>query len=205
MAPEVSGSTPLNRTICVYTKYLILNGEAPSFLRGYWLIRKFRTTNCTTTGRFNGCSLARKSPIKTSEPDPIRCLKERGGRWHYVRRVPAHSALVDDRKLIQIALKTQSLEVAKLRRDAQEKADDLYWQSLAAGEPMERAAAVYEAAKARLRVLGFEYRAAADIADRAPLDEIMRRLELASVSSSTRDQAAIMGRSTSLGDRWWMP
>ncbi|MBN9053889.1 MAG: hypothetical protein J0H80_08990, partial [Rhizobiales bacterium] len=122
----------------------------------------------------------------------MRYLKERKGNWHYVRRVPGHVSSFDDRGLIQTSLKTRSLDVAKLRRDAHERADDLYWQGLASGEEHERATASYESAKARARVLGFEYKAAVDVAGVAPIEDIIRRIH-AGFTGRERDVDAALG------------
>jgi len=60
-----------------------------------------------------------------------RHLKERG-RWrHYQRRVPARFTGFDERGLIQIARRTQSLEVAMMRRDALAEADAALWNARA--------------------------------------------------------------------------
>lgn len=59
--------------------------------------------------------------------DPMRYLKVRGSRWHYVRRVPEHAANVDGRGTIRVSLRTSSIEVAQSRRDAMERADDILW------------------------------------------------------------------------------
>ena len=60
-----------------------------------------------------------------------RFLKDRGGWWHYVRRVPARFKDVDRRGLIQIALRTQSLEVVMMRRNSLAEVDAALWNSLA--------------------------------------------------------------------------
>ena len=60
-----------------------------------------------------------------------RFLKDRSGWWHYVRRVPARFKDVDRRGLIQIALRTQSLELAMMRRNSLAEADAALWNSLA--------------------------------------------------------------------------
>ena len=65
--------------------------------------------------------------------DKNRYLFERGNRRAYVRRVPGHVAHLDSRSRIQISLKTNSLEAARVRRDRLEEAGDLYWSSLLAG------------------------------------------------------------------------
>lgn len=122
----------------------------------------------------------------------MRYLKGRGSNWHYVRRVPAHVAFIDDRGTIQTSLKTKSLEVAKLRRDAHERADDLLWQGLAGGDEAARATAAYEAARARARVLGFEYKAAADLVPVATVEELLRRIDVAH-KGSERDAQAVSG------------
>lgn len=57
-------------------------------------------------------------------------LKLRGTHWYYVRRVPTHAADVDTRRFIKCALKTQSLEIARARRDAMSEADNQYWDLL---------------------------------------------------------------------------
>jgi ribosome modulation factor len=77
--------------------------------------------------------------------------------------VPVHLAHFDERREIVKALKTSSPEVAKLRRDSMERADDLYWQSGILGNRAGSEAS-YQAAKARVVGLGFEYKSAADIA-----------------------------------------
>lgn len=128
---------------------------------------------------------------KISQPvlDPMRYLKVRGTRWHYVRRVPTDFALLDDRGTIQISLKTSSVDVAKLRRDALERADDLLWQGLAMGD--QAAHGHYAAAKARAKALGFEYKAAAEIAATSTVEEIIRRI--AAATGSPRDEVAALG------------
>lgn len=60
--------------------------------------------------------------------DPMRYLKARGTRWHYVRRVPGKFSHIDPRGTIRVSLQTSSLHQAKLRRDAMERAHDLFWQ-----------------------------------------------------------------------------
>ncbi|TDW21039.1 site-specific recombinase XerD [Rhizobium azibense] len=137
-----------------------------------------------------GASLGKR---KTLQPqlDPMRYLKARGSKWHYVRRVPGHFSTIDGRGLIQISLKTSSVDVAKLRRDALERADDLFWQGLALDDPAKSAHARYQAAKSRAVALGFEYKAAADIAETSPIEEIIRRVSAA--VQSPRDEAAALG------------
>jgi integrase len=128
----------------------------------------------------------------------MRYLFPRGSKWHYIRRVPEHVAHLDSRGRIQKALRTTSLEVAKLRRDAMERADDLFWQGLALADG-DAAQAAYDAAQARAVALGFEYKAAADLAAHASLDEIIRRVatgyQAADPSKPSADRIAVLGAS----------
>ena len=135
-------------------------------------------------------AMTKRSTFLQPAPDPMRYLKLRGLNWFYRRRVPEHCAHFDARSEIVKALKTSSLEVAKLRRDAMERADDLYWQSGILGHQAGSEAS-YEAAKARVVGLGFEYKSAADIAATSSLEEILRRIDVA--FKSPRDEAAILG------------
>lgn len=128
---------------------------------------------------------------KMANRDPLRYLKARGSKWHYVRRVPGHFSHIDDRGTIRISLKTSSLDVAQIRRDALERADDLYWQGLALDDPAKSAHVQYTTAKARAIALGFEYKSAVEIAETAPVEEIIRRI--AAAVQSPRDETAVLG------------
>ena len=51
---------------------------------------------------------------------PIRrnhYLEQRGYRWYYVRRVPSRYQVIDTRRTIKVALHTDSLIIARERRD----------------------------------------------------------------------------------------
>ncbi|MEQ3650813.1 tyrosine-type recombinase/integrase [Hyphomonas sp.] len=109
-------------------------------------------------------------------------LKDRGGWWHYVRRVPTRFQEVDKRCLIQVALRTQSLEVAMMRRNGLAEADDALWSSLALqAQDTERsrsraATERHRAAVARAMAEGFVYRPVEEIAARLDIEEIVHRL-----------------------------
>jgi integrase len=107
-----------------------------------------------------------------------RYLKLRNGWWYYQRRVPKKVAHLDDRGLIQLSLDTQSLDMARLRRDAQADADDALWQELKrTGEPAAQGTRErYDRAVARSKALGFVYRDLEDLAT-APLSDIVTRIE----------------------------
>lgn len=114
-------------------------------------------------------------------------LSFRDNNWHYKRRVPARYAAYDDRGVIRFSLKTDSLDIARIRRDAQVKADDLYWASLVSqdGEPSDAGAARhravaqkrYRAASLRALARGFTYATAGELADRADVEELVQRFQ----------------------------
>lgn len=56
-------------------------------------------------------------------------LEQRGYRWYYVRRVPTRFRDVDPRRVVRAALHTDSLTVARERRDAMMDADEHYWET----------------------------------------------------------------------------
>ena len=56
-------------------------------------------------------------------------LKRCGERWHYHRRVPSKYAGFDLRGTIRIALDTDSVVVARKRRDALMDVDESYWRN----------------------------------------------------------------------------
>ncbi|MEQ3629596.1 MAG: DUF6538 domain-containing protein [Hyphomonas sp.] len=118
-----------------------------------------------------------------------RHLEKRSGRWYYQRRVPKRFKPYDDRAVIKASLKTDSVEVARFRRDALEAADDDYWNSmlyLEDGEVAEEAATRlretlerrYRAASSRALARGFVYAPIEQIVDKADLGEILDRINV---------------------------
>ena len=109
-------------------------------------------------------------------------LKDRGGWWHYVRRVPTRFQAVDTRGLIQTALRTRSLEVAMMRRNGLAEADDALWSSLALqAQDTERsrsraATERHRAAVSRAMAEGFVYRPVEELATQLDIEEIIDRL-----------------------------
>jgi len=120
-------------------------------------------------------------------------LKRRGDRWNYHRRVPAAYQTIDPRGTIRVALDTASIEIARARRDALAKADELFWRTLQSGKPT--ALDSYEAAKQRAMSRGFVYIPAEDLAVEATLDEILDRLKKLDVKAptATSDADAMLG------------
>ena len=117
-------------------------------------------------------------------------LKQRKGRWYYVRRVPLRYADVDTRRIIKTALKTGSKEVARARRDAHAEADDLYWSSLTIGSPGSANGALsrYRAAKARAFARGYIYTPVEEMAVQNDMTEVIDRLRVLEGSLGTRQE-----------------
>lgn len=76
-----------------------------------------------------------------------------------------------------MSLRTTSLEVARIKRDELEKADDLYWSGVSDGSSQRTAEADYEAAKRRAMGLGFAYLTADRLSQVPSLEDIFNRLE----------------------------
>lgn len=130
---------------------------------------------------------------------PNQHLQFRDNNWHYKRRVPARYRDFDDRDMVRFSLKTDSLDIARLRRDAQAQADDLYWASLVGidGDPTEDGAKRqrqvaqdrYRAATLRALARGFTYASAEDLAARADVADLVARFR--SVDEKDRGSKSI--------------
>lgn len=105
----------------------------------------------------------------------------RGGFWNYHRRVPKAYRDLDPRGTIRTALNTDSLQIARARRDALARADEKLWRALQSELPS--ALDAYEAARDRAMALGFIYVPAEELAVQATMDEILSRLKRVEPSS----------------------
>ena len=80
-----------------------------------------------------------------------RYLVRRGERWYYSRRIPKRYAHIDARTYSKAALNTDSLTVARERRDAMADADENLWDAalseLGNNPTPERPSLPYEAAR----------------------------------------------------------
>ena len=103
-------------------------------------------------------------------------LTRRGGQYQYVRRVPQIYQKHDTRRMIRRSLRTDSIKLARKRRDALAKADDLYWESLAVDKCRDGTSLRYEAARKRAMAHGFAYKPIDELADTATLEEIVKRV-----------------------------
>lgn len=142
--------------------------------------------------------------------DPNRFLLQRGKRWYYQRRVPSQFSEVDMRRFAKVSLKTESLELARLRRDQLAEADDEYWMALAveAGGHETKGVAVrsalehrYKAAIARAMAYGFSYKPAEPLAESRTIAELLERISTLEAQSgktgdpSRADTEALLGGS----------
>ncbi|MEZ5999546.1 DUF6538 domain-containing protein [Hyphomonas sp.] len=114
-----------------------------------------------------------------------RYLQKRGRKWHYVRRVPTRLRHLDGRHTIRVTLRTNSLEIARERRNAQEAVDDQYWATLldlyarpeiVDTRKLEFAERRYKAARARASARGLSYIPADELAITYGLDDIIERI-----------------------------
>lgn len=126
--------------------------------------------------------------------DKDRFLKcHRSGTWYYRRQVPVDVRSLVNRSSLEISLKTKSLDVARVRRDAKEEADSLYWASLmgvassrgvggaggaGVGAAIDPATARYVSAQKRALALGFVWKSSHDLLTQAPLEDVLERLEV---------------------------
>lgn len=107
-----------------------------------------------------------------------RFLQRRGDRWQYVRRVPTMVAEDDQRApVVRMSLKTHDLAVARVMRDALEKADNDLWASILCDEEESAALKRHRAAVRRAAALGFTYRPAAELEAKASWQELAERME----------------------------
>ena len=140
--------------------------------------------------------------------DPDRFLLKRGRRWYYQRRVPGQFAHLDQRRFAKVSLKTDSLEIARVRRDQLAEADDEYWMALAielaednANGTTVRAALEhrYKAAISRAMAYGFSYKPAEPLAESRSIAELMERIKTLEAQSGSdgdpkrADSEALLG------------
>ena len=125
-------------------------------------------------------------------------LQRRGGRWHYIRRVPARFRKLDTRGTIRTALGTSSLQVARARRDAMVEADDQYWAHLAFQADQKGTDQVsrqrYEAARTRAKARGFIYTPLPELTATVDLADLLKRLDHATKHAPDEAEVeAVMG------------
>ena len=113
-----------------------------------------------------------------AKPTLDRFLQRRGDRWQYVRRVPGSVADLDERSpVIRTSLKTHDLAVARVMRDALERADHDLWASMLNEEDGEVALKRFRSAVRRASALGFSYRPASELEAKGSWQELAERME----------------------------
>ena len=131
--------------------------------------------------------------------DKQEWLEQRGHRWCYVRRVPTQYRCIDTRRRVKVALLTDSLTIARERRDALMDADEHFWESSLAkhmGTTVEETPEMcrYRSARRRARAMGFEFKPMAKIAAFEPVENIVRRVQvLAKPDVTEREAEATLG------------
>lgn len=78
---------------------------------------------------------------------------------------------------VRIALKTDDIAIARVKRDALEIADNEYWASLLSGGEAAVAQKLYSAAAKRAQAFGYSYRPVTDIARDESIADIVRRFD----------------------------
>ena len=126
-------------------------------------------------------------------------LEQRGYRWYYVRRVPSRYQVVDTRRTIKVSLHTDSLIIARERRDAMMDADEHFWETTLAKQtsmqPEESPEMCrYRSARRRARAVGFEFKPLNKIAAFEPFPKVMERIvHLTDKEESAREVEAVLG------------
>lgn len=110
-------------------------------------------------------------------------LEQRGYRWYYVRRVPARFRDVDPRRVVRAALHTNSLTVARERRDAMMDADEHYWETALAkqaGLTIQDSPEMcrYRSARRRAVAVGFEFQPLSKLIEKEPVERILDRVKV---------------------------
>ncbi len=125
-------------------------------------------------------------------------LQRRGGRWHYIRRVPTRFRKLDPRDTIRTVLDTSPLQVARATRDPMVEADDQYWAHLALQQGQKGGVEIsrqrYEAARTRAKARGFLYTPLPELTSTIDVKDLLKRLSFA-VKNETKEAEveAVMG------------
>jgi site-specific recombinase XerD len=130
-------------------------------------------------------------------------LEQRGHYWYYKRRVPARYADIDTRRFSKSALHTDSLSVARTRRDAMADADEAFWGSawlekhgteIPSQEVGSAAACRHRSAKRLAKAMGFVFKPITALAEKAPLEDIAdRAAAIGGGQSFEREAEAVLG------------
>ena len=126
-------------------------------------------------------------------------LEQRGSTWYYVRRVPAQYRKVDTRRIIKKALRTDSLTIARNRRDAMMDADEHFWETSLVnheGITSEDSPEMcrYRSARRRAVAVGFEFKPFSTLLNQEPIEAVLERVKTLDRNEITRlDTEAVLG------------
>ena len=126
-------------------------------------------------------------------------LEQRGHTWYYVRRVPSRFRAIDKRRRVKHALNTDSLTIARERRDAMMDADEHYWETSLAkkvGVSAEDSPELcrYRSARRRAVAVGFEFKPLSKLKTIEPIQEVVERVKtLDRDDSKLIDMEAVLG------------
>jgi hypothetical protein len=126
-------------------------------------------------------------------------LEQRGHTWYYVRRVPSRFRTIDKRRRVKHALNTDSLTIARERRDAMMDADEHYWETsltkqvgVSAEDSPEMCR--YRTARRRAVAVGFEFKPLSKLKTIEPIQEVVERVKtLDRDDSKLIDMEAVLG------------
>lgn len=128
-----------------------------------------------------------------------RYLVQRGQRWYYFRRIPKRYASIDQRSYSKFALNTDSLTVARERRDAMADSDEQAWDAAleeVGNNPTSEVAKVcrYRSAQRRAKAMGVLFQPVEHLAETGSLGEIVSRVRVASKGPCKEEVAdAVLG------------
>jgi len=114
-------------------------------------------------------------------------ILNRNGLWYYQRRIPKIYSNYDKRRFAKVSLMTDSLIVARKRRDVLVEADNQFWASLkeeaqvkylgiATDHITVSAITRYDEAKQRALKNGFDYATVENLTQRNDLEDLFQRL-----------------------------
>lgn len=124
-------------------------------------------------------------------------LKRRGERWHYYRHVPNKYAAVDPRGTIRIALDTDSVLIAREKRDRIADADEALWRTSYAGLNGLDVGLVatrqrHQVAQARALALGFSFKSINELLASDNVMEIVERVETIAQANDQMAEAEVL-------------
>ena len=126
-------------------------------------------------------------------------LEQRGHRWYYVRRVPSRFKSVERRRIIRKALRTDSLTIARERRDVMMDSDEQLWETSLAkriGVAPEDSPEMcrYRLARRRALAVGFEFKPFLTLVENEPVEELIDRVQTLKSEDITQiDSEAVLG------------